>query len=113
MGSSYARMMLRIVSLRIDDVGGPADVDRVARGQAPGQLRERVDALVAAGGPPVPEDDDVPRRAGVERARELATQGADDRLAGVVKEVKVVEEARGLGQPQAEGGVHAAVRRGE
>src|SRR5262245_64707832 len=95
-GSSYAPMMLRIVWLCIDHVpvahGGETEVSR----EPPGQLRKGLDALVPAGRPAIAKDHHAARRPRLEIAQELGAKRADRRRAGVVEEVEVVDEARGL-----------------
>src|ERR671925_2194324 len=104
-------MMLRTVSFRIDTVAGGSFEHLVSTRQTVGQLRKRLDAIVAAGRPPLLEQHDEARRPRVEAADELGAQGAHDRRLDVVKEVEVIEEARRLPDAQPEQRMRAAVAR--
>src|SRR5712664_2761842 len=103
-------MMLRTVSLRIEDIGRALDIGDVARRQQPGQLWKAGDPIVAARGPARAKDDDVARRACLEPVDELGAQRADRGVLAVVKEVEVVEEPRRLTDLRAQERVDAAVR---
>src|SRR5262245_58780652 len=73
MGSSYARMIRRMMSARIDDVAVPAAVDAVAEEPSakPGEV---VDPLVAAARPAPLDQHDELRRMRVETGKELLAQ---------------------------------------
>src|SRR5688572_26139070 len=86
-GSSYARMILRTVSLRIDQVVRSLNIDRVVCAQMPRQLGKAVEALVPACRPAVAHDHDVSRRPRPERAHELRAERLDLRPLDVVEEV--------------------------
>src|SRR5882672_11446500 len=90
-GSSYARMILRTVALCIDPVAGPRPDEIVPR-QPLTQGDKRVHALVAAGRPALLEEDDEPRRARREPARQLRAERADHRMRCVMEEVEVRSE---------------------
>src|SRR4051812_24896212 len=84
-GSSYARMILRTVALCIDPVAGSRPDEIVPR-QPLAQRDKRLHPLVAAGRPALLEEDDEPRRARRQAARELRAERADHGMRRVVEE---------------------------
>src|SRR5438309_11208704 len=103
--------MLRIVSLGIEPVTRARRRQLVAFAQPVSQVREALDALVAAGGPAALEEDDHPGRARVQVADEFRAQRAHHGRVLVVEEMEVVEKARGLPHAEAEERMDAALRR--
>src|SRR5881628_3579027 len=103
-------MTLRTGSLRIDAVAVALRRATIVALEERVELRELAEprvgvvALRLALGP-VPallEDDDGGGRVGRQPGQELGAQLLDPRVLHVVEEVKVVEEPRGLAQPQAQ-----------
>src|SRR5712691_8753374 len=101
-------MTLRTASLRIDPVSRSVDRHPVRLLQRAPQGGEPVEATVAGNGPGLLEDQHRGRPAGLQRGQELRPERLDAPVADVVKEVKVVDEARRLPQPEPEQRVNAA-----
>src|SRR4051812_45393333 len=99
-GSSYARMTLRIVSLRIDPVAVPLTRHGVAGREPVRERGEAVDPLVAARGPAGFPQDHERRRARAQITHELGSQPLDHRRVGVMVEMKVVHEPCRLDEPR-------------
>src|SRR5215470_20214002 len=106
-------MTLRIASLRIDPVAGALDGQRVRSREPLLELGEGVEPAVAWRGPAVLENENRGGAARVEAGDELGPERLDARIAHVLEEVEVVDEARGLPEAQAQqrvnatgGGVH-------
>src|SRR6266511_2585950 len=103
-------MMLRTGSLRIDAVGVALDGERVGaieKRHQPGNLAEsRITRLV----PRVSHHYDGRWRPRLERGHELGPQRLDARVPGVVEEMEVVDEARGLAYAETQQDVDGAFR---
>src|SRR5947209_17573476 len=102
-------MTLRTVSLRIDPIAVALDGEAVVSLEEAGDCRERLQPGIARAAPRVAEDHHGGGRPRLEAARELGAKGLDARVSLVVKEVKVVEEARGLSGVQAQERVNPAL----
>src|SRR4026208_2346328 len=109
-------MTLRIASLRIDPVSRALERRLVGALQILLEARKGLGPAGAnvPGGPAFPQDDDGGRAAGQEPVDELGAQRLDARVADVVEEREVVDEARGLppGRPQRRTGAARAGGRG-
>src|SRR5262249_35249981 len=105
-------MMRRMMSARIDDVAVPSAGDPVGR-EPLAERRERIDALVAADGPAALEEHDELRWMRVKAREEFRAEALDRARLGVVIEVKVVDEPRGLDGAQAQQRVDPALGRVE
>src|SRR5690348_9683829 len=101
-------MTLRIASLRIDPVSDALDGQRVRSREPLLELGEGVESAVARRGPAVLENDDRGGAARVEAGEELGPERLDARIAHIVEEMEVVDEARGLPEAQAQQRVNAA-----
>src|SRR5258705_13348505 len=106
-------MTLRMASLRIDPVARSLHRPRVRLVQGPPQGGECVKPTIPRNGPAVLEDHPRGRGAGLKAPEELRPEGLDARVADVVEEVKVIDEARRLLPPEPQqrvdatgGGVH-------
>src|SRR6266508_5461732 len=100
--------MIRLtVALCMDAIPRPG-LHEIVPHEPLGQRGEALESLVPAGRPAVLEDDDQRRWAHVEIADQLGPQGPDRGMAGVVEEMKAVEEARRLAGAEAQQGVDAA-----
>src|SRR5882724_1608881 len=110
MGSSYARMMRRMMSARIDDVAVATPIDPIGREPEP-EAREGLHALVAARGPAPLEQHDELRRMRVEAPEKLFAQPPDRTGLDIVIEVEVVDEPRRLDGAQAQQRVDPGLRR--
>src|SRR5688572_1580097 len=98
---SYARTMLRIVSLCIDSVPVTFVREAVPPRQPFLERRKPIEAFVAACRPSgLPEDDERGRPRG-QMLDQLAAQPLDHRRIDVMVEVKIVDEPGGLDQPAA------------
>src|SRR6266436_7391532 len=95
-------MTVRTASLRIDPIAVALDGEAVVSLEETGDRRQRLQPGIARAAPRVAEDHHGNGRPRLEAARELGAKGLDARVSLVVKEVKVVEEARGLQEVQAQ-----------
>src|ERR1700730_322039 len=102
-------MTLRTASLRIDPIAVALDGEAVVSLEKAGDRRQRLQARIARAAPRVSEDHHGGGRPRLEASRELVAKGLDARILLVVKEVKVVEEARGLSEVQAQQRVNPAL----
>src|SRR5881396_1915513 len=113
MGSSYARTMLRIVSLRIDPIPVAFARDAVLRGEPFLERGKAIETLVAVHGPSRLPQDDEGRRVRAQIVYQLGAQPLDHRRVDVVIEVEVVHEPCRLDEPAAQERVSTALGRVE
>src|SRR5712692_6773255 len=102
-------MTLRTGSLRIDPIAVTLDGEAVVGLEKARNGRQGLQPGIARAAPRVAEDYHGRGAPLLEAARELVTKSLDARVSLVVKEMEVVEEARGLAEVQTQERVNPAL----